>query len=401
MGETLIRRPETETHVTGVGDGSTRRTVLRTGAVGLGVAGIAGTASGVTTNVTGGGTALQQAIEAANPGDRLVVRDGLRYDPIVVDKRLRIETQSGATIEPPGSSSVSPAVSIEADGVTLSGFTVRNPGELLGVKVGQGYDDATIENNTVENVGPTGSLGVTGVIVGQGDHDGITISNNTIRRLDQETTEDSGFPTVNGVLFDADNDNPGRLTNTAVVNNTVTELESDIAPLGIVIQHETNGVSIVNNAITDLTAADSTDSRPNDGVDFGFTFAQGINVASPQTASTTVVRNRIENVTSAETILPEAVKIDGDGGGVRFRANQFLVAIGLNNRNGTDGGNRDPSGDPVVDARNNYWGSPQGPEVAEFNQDADDDDRADVIGRVRFEPFLRRQPGRGGGGGPP
>lgn len=68
----------------------------------------------------------------------------------------------------------------------------------------------------------------------------------------------------------------------------------------------------------------------------GFTFAQGINIASPSTADTEVNRNVIEDITSAEIILPEAVKIDGDGGGGKFRSNQFLVAIGLNNRNGTD-----------------------------------------------------------------
>jgi hypothetical protein len=82
-----------------------------------------------------------------------------------------------------------------------------------------------------------------------------------------------------------------------------------------------------------------------------------------------------------------------DGGGVTFRANKFLVAIGLNNRNGTDGGSRDPSGDPVVDTKNNWWGSADGPEAAEFNQDGDDDDRSDVVGAVDFEPFQRNPPG--------
>ncbi|MEF8899853.1 MAG: hypothetical protein V5A25_01320, partial [Halovenus sp.] len=229
---------------------------------------------------------------------------------------------------------------------------------------------------------------VTGIIVGQGDHDDIEITNNLIQNLDQETTDDSRFPTVNGILFDADNSDPGTVSNTAVNNNTIRDVESDIAPLGIVVQHETDGVDINNNEISDLEAADDTDSDPSDGVDFGFTFAQGINIASPSTTDTVVNGNVIEDITSAETILPEAVKIDGDGGGVKFRANQFLVAVGLNNRNGTDGGSRDPSGDPVVDAKNNYWGSPKGPEEADFNQDGDDDERSDVVGNVTFEPFL-------------
>ncbi len=284
--------------------------------------------------------------------------------------------------------------------MTVEGLTVTNPDGLLGIKVQEDYDGVTITDNTVENVGPTGRLGVTGIIVGQGDHDDVEITNNEIRDLDQETTDDSGFPTANGILFDADNSDPGTLTDTTVNNNTIHGIESDVAPLGIVVQHGTDGVDVNNNEIRDLVAADDTDSDPSDDVDFEFTFAQGINVASPETEDTVINHNVIEEITSEETILPEAVKIDGDGGGLTVRANQFLVAVGLNNRNGTDDDSRDPDDDPVVDAKNNYWGSRKGPEAAAFNRDADDDDRSDVVGNVTAEPFLRNPPGkkdRGGG----
>ncbi|WP_246986517.1 right-handed parallel beta-helix repeat-containing protein [Halorientalis marina] len=373
-----------------------RRQVLRGLGAGTTVTalslGSVGTAAAATTTVSGGGDALQNAIDGASDGDTLVVTDSATYDPVTVDVSVTIETDADPTIE--GDGGTGAAVSIEADDVTFAGFTVTNPDGLLGIKVQTDYDGATIEDNTVEDVGPTGRLGVTGIIVGQGDHDDIEISNNVIQNLDQETTDDSGFPTVNGILFDADGSTPGTITNTAVNNNVIRDVESDIAPLGIVVQHETDGVDINNNEIRDLTAADDTDSDPSDGVDFGFTFAQGINIASPSTADTVVNHNVIENITSAETILPEAVKIDGDGGGVKFRANQFLVAVGLNNRNGTDGGSRDPSDDPVIDAKNNWWGSRKGPEEADFNQDADDDKRSDVVGNVTYEPFLRNPPGK-------
>ncbi|WP_284012935.1 hypothetical protein [Halobaculum litoreum] len=392
---------------------------MRTGAVAAGLLALGGAGAGTAaaqTTVTGGGGALQAAIDAADEGDTLVIGDDETYDPVVVGVAdLTIETGNDPVIE--GAGGTGAAVSVDADGVTLSGLTVTNPGGLLGIKVEPDIDDATIVRNTVEEVGPTGRFGVTGIVVGQGDHDDITIVNNAIRNLDQETTDDSGFPTVNGILFDADNDDPETITDVTVNNNVIEGLESDVAPLGIVVQHAVDGMTINGNAIRDLVADDATDSDQSDSVDFGFTFAQGINVASPSTTDMVVSRNVIEDVTSAEVILPEAVKIDGDGGGVRLRANQFLVAIGVNNRNGTDDGNRDPSGDPEVDARNNYWGSRQGPEEAAFNTDADDDDRADVIGNVAFEPFLRNAPGgegnapgdngnrrgngNGNGGGPP
>ena len=386
----------------------TRRIVLKRGTLAagaLGLSGLAGPASAADISVSGGGDALQAAIDSASPGDTVTVTDSTTYDPITVDKRLSIETGASPTIE--GDGGTGAAVNIAADGVTLDGFSVTNPDGLLGVKVERGVDDATIVNNTVENVGPTGRLGVTGIIVGQGDHDGIGIVNNTVQNLDQETTEDSGFPTVNGILFDADNSDPGTVTDTAVNNNVVRDIESDVAPLGIVVQHETDGMAINNNEIRGLVADDATDSDPSDNTDFGFTFAQGINIASPSTVDTTINGNVIEDITSAETILPEAVKVDGDGGGLALRANQFLVAIGLNNRNGerdNQGNPRDPAGDPEVDAKNNWWGSRDGPEAADFNQDADDDERSDVVGNVEFEPFLRNPPGgrgRGRGGGGP
>jgi hypothetical protein len=377
-----------------------RRQVLRGLGAGTAVAalglGSVGTAAAETATVSGGGNALQDAIDDASDGDTIVVTDSATYDPVTIDVGVAVETDADPTIE--GAGGTGTAVSIQADDVTLEGFTVTNPDGLLGIKVERGYDGATITNNTVEDVGPTGRLGVTGIIVGQGDHDGIEITNNVVQDLDQETTDDSGFPTVNGIFFDADNDDPGTLTDTTVNNNVVRGLESDIAPLGIVVQHETDGVDINNNEIRELVAADDTDSDQSDGVDFEFTFAQGINIASPSTTDTVVNHNVIEEITSAETILPEAVKIDGDGGGVKFRANQFLVAVGLNNRNGTDGGSRDPSGDPVVDAKNNWWGSRDGPEEAAFNQDADDDERADVVGNVTAEPFLPNPPGGKGKG---
>ncbi|MFC7135702.1 hypothetical protein ACFQRB_02005 [Halobaculum litoreum] len=207
----------------------TRRTTMRTGAVAAGLLALGGAGAGTAaaqTTVTGGGGALQAAIDAADEGDTLVIGDDETYDPVVVGVAdLTIETGNDPVIE--GAGGTGAAVSVDADGVTLSGLTVTNPGGLLGIKVEPDIDDATIVRNTVEEVGPTGRFGVTGIVVGQGDHDDITIVNNAIRNLDQETTDDSGFPTVNGILFDADNDDPETITDVTVNNNVIEGLESD------------------------------------------------------------------------------------------------------------------------------------------------------------------------------
>ncbi|MBX0324050.1 hypothetical protein EGH21_13515 [Halomicroarcula sp. F13] len=389
--------------------GISRRAVLKRGAIAAGVLGLGGLAGPAAANstVAGGGDALQSAIDAASDGDTLTVTDSATYDPVAVDVAVTIETDADPTIAGGGANT---AVSVAADGVTLDGLTVTTPDGRLGVKVERGVDDVTVVGTTVEDVGPTGRRDVAGILVGQGDHDGIEIANNTIRNLDQETTERSGFPTANGIRFHADNDGPGTVTDAVVNGNTIEGIESDLAALGIVVQHSTATVDVDDNEIRGLVAASDTDSDPSDGQGFGFTFAQGISIGisaniTGQTLSTTedtsITGNVIEDITSAEGILPEAVKIDGDGSGLTFRENQFLVAIGLNNRNGTDGGRRDPSADPEVDARNNWWGSPDGPEEATYNQAADDDGRSDVVGNVDFEPFLRQPPGNGNGTGGP
>lgn len=369
-----------------------RRRVLKKGTIAAGLLSLGGIAtapaSAASITVSGGGNALQDAIDDASDGDTIVVTDSKKYNPIKVDVAVTIKTTAKAKIQ--GTGGQSAAVSIESNEVTLDGFDVRNPNGLLGIKVQSEYDGVTIVNNEVKNVGPTGKFGVTGIIVGTGSHSGIKIKNNDIRNLDQETTSESGFPTVNGILFDAAGG--GVVSDSVVNNNTIRDVESDIAPIGIIVQHETEDVKINNNEITDLLAADSTDSDPDDGVDFSFTFAQGINITSPSTSDTEVRGNEIRDITSDELIYGEAVKIDGDGGGVTFRQNEFVAPVGLNNKNGIGDGSRDPSTDPEVDAENNWWSSSKGPEEADFNQDADGDDRADVIGNVDYEPFLERPP---------
>ncbi|MFO7926497.1 hypothetical protein [Natronomonas sp.] len=178
-----------------------RRHVLRGLGLGTSVAalglGSVGTVAGDSVSVSGGGAALQTAIDNANDGDTVVVTDSATYDSVTIEDGITLEATDDPTIE--GDGGTGAAISIAADDVTVKGFTVTNPGGLLGIKVEKGYDDTTIKRNTVENIGPTGRFGVTGITVGQGDHDGIEITNNEIRNLDQETTEDSKFPTVNGI----------------------------------------------------------------------------------------------------------------------------------------------------------------------------------------------------------
>ncbi|MBK8978196.1 MAG: hypothetical protein IPM29_20015 [Planctomycetes bacterium] len=72
-------------------EASRRSTFLRVAVVAIALHVLPGSAPiRAQTVVTGGGTALNQAIQAARPGDHLIVRAGT-YDPLRVDRGLRID----------------------------------------------------------------------------------------------------------------------------------------------------------------------------------------------------------------------------------------------------------------------------------------------------------------------
>lgn len=386
---------------------ATRRTVIKAGLGAAGAAVVGGLASrpaSAQQTVTGGGDELQAAIDAAQQGDTLVVADSLEYDPITVPVGVTIEASGDPTIV--GAGGITSAVSIEADGVTIRGFTITNEGGLTGVKLepadraaGRGRSDVTVADNVIEDLGSTEFLGVSGVVVGNGDHENVRIVNNTIRRVKNEIGERSRFnPTVNGVLFDAGG--PGeRVTDATVANNTIRDLTSDVAAIGLTLQHDLTDVAVANNEIAGITVSPATDGNPDDdGQPQPAVFAQGINVGLPNGPSTTrgvpVTSNRIEDVSvsapdgEVTAFFPESVKVGPgtDVGGLRFRANSLLTVVGVNN-----------AAEGTVDARNNYWGSSAGPEVADTNLDASPGGGSDVVGPVRFRPFQPNDPNRGGG----
>jgi len=310
-------------------------------------------------------TSIQSAVDAANSGDVISVASGTYSEQVVVDEEVTLVAARGATPTVDGDSN-SPVISIEADGVTVDGFEVTNPDQLLGIKVEVGYDDVTICNNRIFDVGPTGELGVSGIIVGRGDHSNIRILNNVVETLRQEITEDSGFPTLNGIIFNDNNADPGTITDVVVAKNTIRDLESDVAPLGIVIHHNVQDLVIENNELSDFRAAHAVDSDDtDDGTSEKTTFAQGLSIDSPSTAGFDIVGNTIEQIESEDGFFAEDIKIEGsaDVSGIDIRENNLLSAIGLNNANGAN---------PEVTAENNYWNDSNGPFVIENNDDDGD-----------------------------
>ena len=299
---------------------------------------------------------IQEAVDSAGEGDTLVVCEDLELDDSVeVDvSELTIRGFHKPIVDGNGNS---PVFNITADGVTIRDLSVTNPDELLGIRVGVGVDGTTIKNNHIFEIGPTGNLGVTGIIIGQGDHEDIEIYGNTIEDLEQ--TDDGSFATLNGILFDADNEDPGTITDVRIADNDIRNLDSTTAPLGIVVQHNAESVTIEENHIENLTADNSF------GPGSFTTFAQGISIDSPSTDDFDIEDNTIEEVVSNDGFFGEDIKIE-DGvevSGIEILDNNLLSAIGLNNADGNN---------PIIEAENNFWNDDDGPFVIESNDDDGD-----------------------------
>jgi len=330
------------------------------------------------------GASIQDAIDAADPGDTIEVaadRFEVSGGPLTVGTpglTLRsvgpraTVVRTNTTTDP----NTGAAVDIAADDVTVERFEVTNPDGLLGIKVTGPSSGVTVRNNRVRDLGPVGRLGVTGIIAQGGAHEDLTIENNLLTGLRNEINDDTdgGFPTVNGIFVDDTS-----IADSTIANNVVRDLQSDIAPIGILLNPPAENVTVAGNYVTDLLASPSVDSDDgDDDTSYSFTFAQGINVTSDPTTNVAVVENTITDIQSDVQFRGEAVKIDGDASGVALNRNNLLAPFGVNNADGSE-----------LDAENNWWGDPAGPETATGNPPSTTDPaRRDVLGNVDVDPFL-------------
>jgi len=349
-------------------------------------------------------TAPQDAINAASPGDIVCVEDGTYAGTLTIatpDVRVVALSPRRARIAG-GDATIGSAVRIEADGVTFEGFEVTFPGGLIGITIGANIDGVTVRNTRVFDLGPTGRLGVTGIIADGGNRS-LTIEGNVVEDLRNEFTSNDGFPTVNGIF--ANDDRADGFAGSVIRDNTVQNLASDNAVLGILLQGTLSDVDVQGNVIENLSADPANDSNEaddsvvyDDDLDDGFdgtlaTFAQGVNIDAAETSAAEVAggvritRNIIRGV-RATGFNGEAVKVDGGARGLTVEFNDLLSTVGFSN--GTT---------PAVAATCNYWGHPLGPRIVDDNPSADDDpnpqNRSAQVGPADTQPWLVRSITRG------
>ncbi|HID47094.1 MAG TPA: hypothetical protein EYP47_00025, partial [Methanococcaceae archaeon] len=105
---------------------------------------------GSTIYVPGNYFTIQKAIDNANPGDVIVVRDGTYYERIIISKSITLKSEHGperCIIDGEGAGDV---VTVKEDNVVIEGFTIKNSSNYsAGIKVSS--HNTVIKNNYILN----------------------------------------------------------------------------------------------------------------------------------------------------------------------------------------------------------------------------------------------------------
>ncbi|MFA4873372.1 MAG: SdrD B-like domain-containing protein [Patescibacteria group bacterium] len=132
-----------------------------------------------TLTVPGDYPTIQAAIDAALPGDTILVDTGIYAGDINLNKNVILAASSSPVIDC-GSTPVS-GITVSSDGVTVDGFEIKNCNNGISGET----SNSTLKNNTIhDNLNFTGSAGV-GILL-WGDNDDNQILNNVIYNNDRQ-----------------------------------------------------------------------------------------------------------------------------------------------------------------------------------------------------------------------
>ncbi|WP_435126805.1 right-handed parallel beta-helix repeat-containing protein [Halobaculum sp. D14] len=273
----------------------------------------------VGTNAT---ATIQEAMNLADAGDTVVVRDGTYDGQVVVDEDVTLTAESphGATIRyAPGSATGQPAVKVTHDGATVSGFTVERvaaAGRGSSAPFAQGIrvsgSDVRIENNVVVGSGFT-DLHNKGIMVlddESGDATGETVANVTVTGNDV-----SGFA---GPLAVAANYG-GSVDGVDVSGNTLAGVNSNGISVGAISGTVSNvsldgyGYEATTSAYPNTTVYFATES---DALSFGATMPDAV-----------VTDGQGTYLVGSGMSIQDAVNASGDGDTVSVAAGTYTEQV--------------------------------------------------------------------------
>lgn len=351
---------------------------------------------------------IQSAVNAASPGNTLVVEPGTYSENVSIPSGkdgLTLESRVGASattiVGNLNGSSLESVVEIDSNAVTLggsnAGFTIENNSTSLSPAydlhgVGIGFHGAatsgvTVDGNVIQNL--VGTLPPTPF----GRVDGVAATNTTNATVSDNqigpwtvalASTDSNVFTY-GVIFFASNTTPTVSGNT-IAGITETGGAPGVAPfrepegvLGVAINDSTAGATVPSNSISQLRS---------DGKTLGVS-------ASESVAGTTVsvTGNRIDELTSSTGSSAGVVVNPGSSStvvavdGNRLAQNGYGVLV-ARNASGSHAHFNDFIANPVgvanadagvFDATNNWWGCSGGPAAPGCDTS---------IGAVEYTPWL-------------
>lgn len=355
-----------------------RRTVIRgITAAGLSAGGLA-TLSGSATadprrdcdivvddNGNADYSSIQVAEAAAQSGQTICVKPGTYEESVTVtteDLTIRSWAHRNSVDVIGQTTSV---FSIDADGVTLDGLSAHNPGRLLGIKVESDHEGVTVANNRVSDLGPTSTLGVSGIIADEPQTD-LTITGNRVEELHQTGYD---WPsTTNGIFLD--DTGGGGVQNVDITDNRVRDLTSEQGTHAILVNANATNTTIAGNRVRDISASNPQNAD----------WAQGIGL-SDETSDITVEHNEVRKI-SSETYPGTAIKVEAEttADNLIIRRNDLIAPVGVENANV----------DEVV-AECNYWGHPSGPYNSDENPDGKGSRAYENPGDIDFTPWSRNR----------
>ena len=162
---------------------------------------------------------IQDAINAASPGDNIYVRDGVYYERLIVNKSIRLIGSGQGFCIIDGNGKGDYVVDVQSDNVDIIGFTIRNKKIGIGIHI-EGFNDSLINNNTIRDT-HTGVY-LKGCMNNSIYHNNFV--NNTINAYDDSSNYwDHGYPS-GGNYWD---DYTGKDLNNNGLGDTPYNIEGD------------------------------------------------------------------------------------------------------------------------------------------------------------------------------
>jgi parallel beta-helix repeat protein len=307
-------------------------------------------------------------------GDTVFVHSGNYTGPININKELSLlGTQAGVSggdrsFDSGSESTIRGIINVNAENVTIDGFTLTNPGGNRAVEVNK--NNATIENNIIRNIGGTSYTGSNVFAVSvQNGPDNVQILNNWFYDI-------SAKGKTVGAIYVGHSKSNNPSDNLIIEGNTFNTIRSLYRSFfnpgkGAYAILFNNGAGVNDALIKDNTI---------DGVT-GW-WARGIGLEGP-TIDAIVTGNEIQNLNATGNIL--GIKTHYSTG-VYFEANAYggTALINGNSFTSMDRGIDIHASDRnsfIIDASGNWWGTDD-PGLVRLNL------RGGARNRIDFSPML-------------